>query len=102
LLLEPPILLMDDPTTAIDAQTEAEVLKAVDGAIEGRTTLIVSGRLSTLRRADFIVVLAGGRIVELGTHEALMNTDGLYRQAARLQGIERRGPNRSPTAEVQP
>ena len=64
LLLEPPILLLDDPTTAIDPETEQEVLAAMDRAMAGRTTLVVANRLSTLRRADLIVVLHEGRIVE--------------------------------------
>jgi ABC-type multidrug transport system fused ATPase/permease subunit len=85
LLLEPKILLLDDPTTAVDAQTEHEVLEAMDAAIEGRTTLIVANRLSTLRRADWILVLEDGRIVERGTHSQLMQNRGIYYRAASLQ-----------------
>lgn len=85
LLLEPTILLLDDPTTAVDPQTEHEVLQAMDAAIVGRTTLIVANRLSTLRRADWILVLSDGRIVERGTHAELMRNRGLYYRAASLQ-----------------
>jgi ATP-binding cassette subfamily B protein len=85
LLLQPPILLLDDPTTAIDPQTEHEVLQAMDSAIEGRTTLVVANRLSTLRRADVILVLDDGKIVERGTHAELMARRGLYYKAASLQ-----------------
>ncbi len=84
-LLEPPILLLDDPTAAIDPQTEREILEAMDNAIAGRTTFVIAHRLSTLRRADLIVVLQAGRIIQRGTHEQLMNQRGPYRSAARLQ-----------------
>ena len=65
-LLEPAILLLDDPTAAIDSETEHEIFEALDRAIAGRTTFIVAHRLSTLRRADFIIVLENGRIVQRG------------------------------------
>jgi ATP-binding cassette, subfamily B, bacterial len=86
LLLEPPILLLDDPTTAIDAITEAEVLRAVDGAMAGRTTFLISNRLSALRRTDTILVLESGSIIEQGTHQQLLKQGGLYSQTARLTG----------------
>jgi ATP-binding cassette subfamily B protein len=88
LLLEPKILLLDDPTTAVDAQTEHEVLEAMDAAIEGRTTLIVANRLSTLRRADWILVIDDGRIVERGTHAELLKNRGIYYRAASLQAAD--------------
>jgi ATP-binding cassette subfamily B protein len=88
LLLEPPILLLDDPTTAIDPETEHEVLSAMDGAMTGRTTFVIANRLSTLRRADEILVLHDGRIVERGTHEALMRERGVYFRAASLQAAD--------------
>ena len=84
LLLEPPILLFDDPTTAIDAITESEVLSAVNGAMAGRTTFLISNRLSALRRADTIIVLDGGRVVQQGTHQQLMRQGGIYAQTASL------------------
>lgn len=85
LLLEPPILLLDDPTAAIDPQTEDDILVAMDNAIRGRTTFLVAHRLSTLRRADFVIVLDDGCVAQRGTHAALMDDEGLYRWAASFQ-----------------
>ena len=75
---------------AIDSGTEQEIFAALDRAIAGRTTFIVAHRLSTLRRADFVVVLERGRIVQQGTHAQLMQEDGLYAQLARLQFLDGR------------
>lgn len=89
-LLEPAILLLDDPTAAIDSETEQEIFAALDRAIAGRTTFIVAHRLSTLRRADFIIVLEHGRIVQRGTHEQLMREPGPYLHVASLQLVDDR------------
>ena len=85
ILREPPILLLDDPTAAIDAGTEEEILQAMQQAMRGRTTFVVAHRLSTLRRADLVVVLEGGRIVECGCHEQLLAREGAYWRVAQLQ-----------------
>ncbi len=89
-LLEPAILLLDDPTAAIDSETEEEIFEALDRAIAGRTTFIVAHRLSTLRRADFIIVMESGRIVQRGTHEQLMREKGPYLRVANLQLVDNR------------
>ena len=85
LLLNPPILLLDDATASVDAQTEHEIQKAIANALRGRTTVLVSNRISTLRRADRIVMLSRGRIVECGSHAELMAANGPYRRLAELQ-----------------
>ena len=84
-LLEPAILLLDDPTAAIDTETEHEILLAMDNAMKNRTTFVVAHRLSTLRRADKVIVLDKGRIVQAGTHDELMTAKGHYRKVANLQ-----------------
>ena len=85
ILREPAILLLDDPTAAIDAHTERDILLAMEGAMEGRTTFVVAHRLSTLRRAHRVMVLDHGRIAELGTHAELLQRGGLYQEVVALQ-----------------
>jgi ATP-binding cassette subfamily B protein len=88
LLLRPKVLLFDDPTTAVDPETEREVLSAMRAASVGRTSFIVSNRLTTLRYTDRVVVLNHGQIAEQGTHLELMQGSGLYRKAAELQTVD--------------
>lgn len=85
LLLDPRILILDDSTSSVDIQTERLIQKALDKLMEGRTTFIIAQRLSSVRRADLIVVLDGGRIVQRGTHRELLAQPGLYRQIYELQ-----------------
>jgi ATP-binding cassette subfamily B protein len=85
LLLQPPILILDDPTASVDPKTEHEIVSALRHAMVGRTTFVVANRLSLLRRADFILVLEKGRLVQTGTHEALAKIAGPYQDAALLQ-----------------
>ena len=81
ILLDPAILILDDPTAAVDAGTEHESLSAMEGVMQGRTTVLIAHRFSTVRRADRIVVLEGGRIVTQGTHDQLLHVPGYYRDA---------------------
>jgi ATP-binding cassette subfamily B protein len=85
LLLQPPILILDDPTAAVDPKTEHEIASALRHAMAGRTTFIVSNRLSLLRRAGVILVLDKGRLIEMGRHEDLAQKPGPYRETALLQ-----------------
>ncbi len=84
-LKDAPILVLDEATASLDAASEALIQGALDGLMANRTVLIVAHRLSTVRRADLIVVLDRGRIVEHGTHEALFRQGGLYRRLCDLQ-----------------
>ena len=84
-LLDPPILVLDDSTSSVDARTENEIRKAMASVMEGRTTFIIAHRLSTVHNADMIVVLQDGRIVERGNHAELVNHGGLYREIYNLQ-----------------
>ncbi|HEX2100937.1 MAG TPA: ABC transporter ATP-binding protein [Candidatus Synoicihabitans sp.] len=100
ILLEPPILLLDDPTAAIDSETEQEIFSALDRAIAGRTTFIVAHRLSTLRRADFVIVMEQGRIVQRGTHEELIRQAGPYLRVADLQLVDAQSLQAAPSRSV--
>ena len=85
-LLDPPVLILDDSTSSVDARTEDLIRRAMESVMEGRTTFVIAHRLSTVHRADIIVVLKDGAIVEQGTHQELLTLkDGLYREIYELQ-----------------
>ena len=78
LLIDPRILILDEATSAVDTETEKEIQKALDNLVKGRTTIAIAHRLSTLRKADRLVVMDRGKIVEIGNHDELMAVEGHY------------------------
>ena len=78
LLIDPRILILDEATSAVDTETEKEIQKALDNLVQGRTTIAIAHRLSTLRKANRLVVLDRGQVVEVGDHETLMQREGAY------------------------
>jgi ATP-binding cassette subfamily B protein len=89
ILKDPPILLLDEATSAVDNETEAAIQRSLDVVAQGRTTLLVAHRLSTVRNADMIHVMDQGRIIESGTHDQLVAANGVYAGLWRLQTGER-------------
>lgn len=85
---DPPVLLLDEATSALDTESEHAVQQAINRLMEGRTTLVVAHRLSTIRHADRIVVLDQGKIVEEGDHEALMARKGMYHRLVSMQDLK--------------
>lgn len=88
LLKAPPIVVLDEATAHLDSESEAAVQRALDTAMEGRTSIVIAHRLSTIRHADQILVLSGGQIVERGRHQELLAADGAYAELHRTQFAE--------------
>jgi len=88
LLHRPSVLVMDDPLSAVDAQTEASILQALERAARGRTVVLVTHRIAAAQRCDRIAVLDDGRVVEVGDHESLVASGGLYASMATRQQLE--------------
>jgi len=85
---DPPVLLLDEATSALDTESEFKVQQAIDRLMQGRTTLVVAHRLSTVRHADRILVMDAGRIVETGNHDELMAQGGLYQKLVAMQDLQ--------------
>ena len=85
ILKDPQILILDEATSALDTESELLVQEAIDQLMKGRTAFVIAHRLSTIQNADKVIVIDQGRIVQTGTHDALLAEDGLYQKLYQLQ-----------------
>jgi ABC-type multidrug transport system fused ATPase/permease subunit len=85
ILVNPPVLILDDSTSSVDVETERQIRRALAEVITGRTTFVIAHRLSTVRGADLILVMKDGQIAEQGTHQELMARGEMYRDIYELQ-----------------
>ncbi|MGA8783872.1 MAG: ABC transporter ATP-binding protein [Polaromonas sp.] len=97
LLIDPRILILDEATSSVDTETEKEIQRALDNLVQGRTTIAIAHRLSTLRKADRLVVMDRGQVVEVGPHEELMQRQGAYWRLyeAQLRQVDDKGEDSS-------
>ena len=87
-LKNPPIMILDEATSALDTESEKFVQIALENMMQNRTSIVIAHRLSTIQKADLIVVMKKGRIVEQGTHEALIALNGNYNKLVTMQSFE--------------
>ncbi len=85
ILRDPQILILDEATASVDTETEVMIQTALERLVQNRTTIAIAHRLSTLRKAHRLVVLEAGKLIEIGTHEELIETGGLYSRLCKLQ-----------------
>lgn len=97
LIKKPTVLILDEATSALDAESERVVQEALDRASAGRTVLVIAHRLSTVRAAHSIIVMANGQVCEAGTHEELLQKGGLYAELIRRQALDASLPSAPPT-----
>jgi ATP-binding cassette subfamily B protein len=100
LLKDAPILILDEATSALDAKTEAKLLAALDEVMKGRTTFVIAHRLATVRKADRILVFEKGRVVEDGSFDDLIRTNGRFAELARAQYLVPEIGTSRPTAAM--
>ena len=85
ILKDPRILILDEATSSVDTETESLIQAAIERLVKGRTTFAIAHRLSTLRKADKLIILDKGGIAEQGTHNELLESDGLYKRLVEMQ-----------------
>jgi ATP-binding cassette subfamily B protein len=85
LLKNPKLLILDDATSSVDTETEASIREALNRLMDNRTSFIIAHRIQTVMYADLILVMDGGRIVQMGTHAELLEEDGVYKQTYEMQ-----------------
>jgi ATP-binding cassette subfamily B protein len=100
IIKDPPVLILDDAFSSVDVETEEEILKELRRYLAGRTTLLISHRISTVREADWIVYLSGGEIIEQGTHDQLLARRGVYHQLYQRQSLAREVESMKHTEET--